>query len=466
MKFLYNKGSFMILIVMLMLIPGQSIAQEQIGGNWKGAINVMGQELIIKTQFEVADAGYNGTIDIPQQGASGIALDSIRVTGQDSVFFEFFTGSGTAAFRGVVEADSITGIFSQNDQYFPFYLARDSGITQKETGDPNELLIEHGSITIAGSLTAPEAKTAETLVILISGSGAQVRDENVMGFGVFKHLADSLVRHGIAAYRFDDRGTGKSTGNFANATLDTLVNDVDTIINHFHSNTKYGFDRIVLLGHSQGGMVATKAAVRNTAVDGVILMASPGLPLREVLRYQVRNQFTSSRLPKQLVEKEITARENLFDAIINNNETAITRAKDIYRRQFAKLQHTAGIDSAQIQQVSRQQAEALASVFNNPQIQSLYDYDPTKDLRELDIPVLALFGGRDNQVPPSKNRKPVEDALQKASSDTEIKIFSKANHLFQQAETGEVREYASLDKQFVEGFTDAVAEWIINQIKN
>jgi len=450
----------MILIVMLMLIPGQCIAQVQIGGNWKGAINIMGQELTIKTQFEEADAGYNGTIDIPQQGANGIALDSIRVTGQDSVFFEFFAGSGMAAFRGVVEADSITGIFSQNDQYFPFYLARSSGITQKETEDPNELLIEHGSITIAGSLTTPEAKTAETLVILISGSGAQERDENAMGFKVFKHLADSLARHGIAAYRFDDRGTGKSTGDFANATLDTLVNDIDAIINHFHSNTKYEFDRLVLLGHSQGGLVATKAAVTNTAVDGVILMASPGLSLRKVLRYQVRDQFASSSIPKELVEKEIQARETLFDAIKSKNNNSKIMAKDAFRRQYIALQREAGMDSARAYNMGKQQTKALTAAFSSPQMQSLYDYDPSQDLRKLNVPALALFGGRDTQVPPSKNRKPVEEALQKSNAEAVVKIFPKANHLFQEAETGEVREYASLEKQFIDGFTEAVAEWI------
>lgn len=480
---LRNLQRAVLLVALLIIQAPVLIAQEKLTGDWEGNIDVMGNQLHIITHFSETNTGPEGTIDIPQQGASGLALQDIAVSKDDSVLFAFFAGTGLAKFRGVFQGDSsITGTFIQNGRNFPFKLQKqptnkkseqqsqsDSTESEQQANKnkpyhQEELIIKKDSISIAGTLTWPKNKQSNHLVVMISGSGAQDRDETmkpVSNFKPFALLADSLTMNGVATFRYDDRGVGQSTGNFSDATLDILASDVKAIIERLKNHPDHSFSEIILLGHSQGGVVAGKVAAEYPDVDKLILMASSGLSLQEVLRYQVRQQFQKAGIDSEMIEKEINAREKLIEAVVKDQN--IKQAKKEYRKIFESIQISAGGDSMQASNIAQKQVSALPKTFRSPQMQSLLFYDPTTDLRHIDIPVLVLFGGKDTQVPVKTNREPIKRALQSAGVDYKIKVFKNANHPFQPAQTGTVQEYSTLEHKFVDEFTLTISDWIKSQ---
>ena len=460
-------------LILLIGIFTQPIAAQNnaLSGKWEGQITVQGQQLKINTSFNQESGSYSGTIDIPQQMAMGLPLKNIEITQTDSVFFEFEAGPGSiASFKGMIKDDSRSeGTFHQRGMQLPFELERVQQNKPQPENEPErapaynseEMVIKNDSIAIGGTLTWPQNMQANQLVIMISGSGAQDRDESLPGvtsFRPFAELADSLTARGIATFRYDDRGVGQSTGNFADATLGMLASDVEAIINEFTNSSGQQFDEIVLLGHSQGGVVAGKVAAQSPAVDKLILMASTGVPLKELLRFQIEQAFAPANVDSALVEKEITARENLMQAIANGEN--LEQAQETYRQRFIDIQIAAGMNPDQAEAVANRQVMQLTATFETPQMQSLLFYDPTQDLQQLDIPVLVLFGGKDSQVPAEMNRPPIEQALNQADAPHRIEVLEDANHLFQRAETGQVQEYANLESQFINSFIPLLDEWI------
>ena len=455
-------------ILFLAFSASTLFAQNSLEGDWEGHISIMGQRLKIVTHFTKTASGFEGTIDIPQQGAAGIPLQNITVLDKDSVSFAFFAGTGMAGFRGSFRSDTlISGEFRQSGQVFPFELNRQTTPLQAERPTAKqkpyrqeELIIRNDSISIGGTLTLPGDASTGPLVIMISGSGAQDRDATIRPISDFKPfalLADSLTRNGLATFRYDDRGVGESTGNFARATLQVLVSDLKAVVDEF-SGGEHPFGEIILLGHSQGGVVAAKAASEHPAVDKLILMASTALPLKDILRYQAGRQYEKAGIDSSLIEKELMGRERLMTAIRENDQ--IAKAREQYRQIFEKIQMEAGVDSTQAAQIATRQSEQLTEVFKMPQLRSLLFYDPARDLKKLKVPVLALFGGKDTQVPVRKNRRPMENALQQAGVSYRVETFENANHLFQKATTGEVNEYGRLGNQFVDGFIATITSWI------
>lgn len=439
-------------------------AQTSISGDWEGAINIQGQQLKVVFHIEGESGNYSGTLDIPQQGATGLNLTRTEQKA-DSVFFTFFTGQGNGDFEGILESDSlIKGIYKQSTAAFPFEVEkqRSSEESEKIIGEGKELIIASGAVEIGGTLVTPESPENSPLVIMISGSGAQDRNSDIFGFKIFAEIAEYLKKQGISSFRYDDRQIGRSTGSFSDATLEMLAGDVNAIIDHLKEFEGESFSEIILIGHSQGGVVAGKVANENGEVDKLILMASTGVSLKEVLHFQVEQAYGEGVHSEQAVEKEIRLREELMVAIRDNGdvETAKQNYVEQYRGMIESLPESQKAGIRDINTFVNQQVDQLVAVYGSPQVKSLLFYDPAKDLAELDIPVLVLFGGKDTQVTEELNRKPIERALEKAEVSHEVELFPDANHLFQRAETGQVAEYALLEKEFADGFLKKITEWI------
>jgi hypothetical protein len=464
------KNFFLSLLLCTLSIPATAQQSAILLGDWDGSITVQGTALPITTHF-MGDDSLRGTIDI--QGAT-LPLQKISLNEQDSVFFEFATALNVAKFKGELRSDSIiNGQYHQAGQQFPFALKRmkqqakkpDPSVMAAKNYNHKEMVIKNDSIDIGGTLTWPKHEEATQLVIIISGSGAQDRDgtiKPITDFQPYSILADSLTANGIATFRYDDRGVGQSTGNFSNATLDILASDVNAIIAEFTDDEGPEFGKIILLGHSQGGIVGGKVAAKNTKVDKLILMASPSIRLDKILHYQLKESFLRSGFNEAEVSDALSAFGNVLKAIHEQKE--IKTARKSYKEQFIgmfrSLPEQAKANITSLDSTASAQGNTLLEQFTTPQMQSLMFYELTNDLQGLTVPVLVLFGGKDTQVTVEMNKEPIKKALESGNAKHQTEIFTAANHLFQKAKTGQVQEYGSLGNKFIDGFTSTIADWI------
>ena len=326
-----------------------------------------------------------------------------------------------------------------------------------------EIIIPNGELQIGGTLELPEAhEKGNPLVILITGSGAQDRDETAFGFKPFQQIAAHLTENGIASFRYDDREIGESTGDFAASTLTDLSDDVKVIMDYFQFRSDELFDEFILLGHSQGGVVSVKAASNDDRVTGVILMASTTVPLKDVINEQVT-----------LIQKAMGKSEEDISFILNFQTMAYEASRkndgwDELKVEYQKLieREVANLPAAQRQYIvdveafANQQFNTAVTPLRAPQMRSLLHYDPATDIDGLEIPILALFGGKDTQVTPSQNETVLVEICENDLMDCTIENFAEANHLFQKANSGFMNEYAMLPKEFIDGFLNTISDWV------
>jgi hypothetical protein len=384
----------------------------------------------------------------------------------DSVTFVFTAGQTTGTFIGrVASPNIIEGSYSQGGPTLPFYAKR-SGELKDVASAENEsnIVIELEDVQVGGTLTMPDELKSPYLVIMSSGSGPQDRDETLFGFKVFDVIAQHLASQGIASFRYDDRGINESSGDFVNSTIDDLSSDVEGIMNYFTESDEYDFNEFTLFGHSQGGLIAGKVAASNDKVKQVILMASPTALLADVVIYQSLLSYEPYNLDSVLVFNEVEARDELMRALYKNEgaDSALQKYKSAYAALLNSLPDGSKPGPDDFEQAVDNQAELLRINYGLPSLSSFLYYDPTQDLSKLDIPVLALYGGKDTQVTTTQNQGLMEVALFKLGDKKEVVVFDDANHLFQKANSGLVNEYGNLEKAFVDGFLDKISEWILS----
>jgi pimeloyl-ACP methyl ester carboxylesterase len=298
---------------------------------------------------------------------------------------------------------------------------------------------------------------------MVTGSGAENRDEEIFGFKIFGQIADYLTRHGIATFRYDDRGVGESTGNLRQTKMQMLASDVQTIVHYFSKKSDIAFKTIVLLGHSEGGMIAGRAAARNPRIGKVILMSSPAFSLSKILPQQKRAIEKASGVPDSTIKKDMVFERHFLESLKSKKDSAKYRPM-LINNVVEKLENN--LSEKQKKQMGNLRARVKKNIdqqfklYESPGFHSIMYYDPTKDLKQLAIPVLALFGKKDTQVLYKPNARRMRKALKQSKADFTIKIIDHANHLYQHAKTGSVAEYSSLPKKFTAGFLPTILHWL------
>jgi pimeloyl-ACP methyl ester carboxylesterase len=442
-------------------------------GQWDGAILVLGTELPINVHFADGDT-LTATIDIPVQGAMGLPL--LRVSRDDDrVHFELMGGPGLAVFDGHLDGDSIGGTFEQSGVSGTFGLRRatDAAANPSTDDEPapyraEEVTFANGDISLAGTLTLPEGAGPHPAVVLITGSGPQNRDEEVFGMRPFRLLADHLTRSGIAVLRYDDRGVGGSTGNVQFATTADFADDVLAGVTLLTSRPDIDAARIGLMGHSEGGIVAPIAANRSTDVAFIVLLAGTAVSGAEIMVAQAKAILEANGAdPEQLAEQERIQRMTFAavraDTGWDNLRAEIERQIQRNIENLPDEQRRAVTD---IETMMRTRADQQLIVVRTPWFRHFLDYDPATALRAVRVPVLAVFGELDLQVPPSVTLEPMRAALDDApTDDVTVEVVAGANHLFQSATTGTPTEYATLPKEFIPGFADLVSGWILDRVR-
>ena len=399
---------------MLALAATQSFGQ-QISGPWTGQLDLGAQKLTIVLHFDKDASGKDVcTMDSPDQSAKGIPA-TLNFISADSV--NIAVPSIGMTYAGKLNEGELKGTFSQMGMNLPLDM-KPGEVKHNRPQHPVEpypyqtkeiaFQNEAANAWFAGTLVYPEGyKEGDKVpvLIMVTGSGAENRDEEVFDHKPFLVIADYLARHGIASLRFDDRGVGKSTGSMEGATTKDFADDVLAGIEMLRGLKQ--FSKVGVLGHSEGGSVAFMLGAKQK-VDFIISMAGVGAKGDTALTAQANRTYELMGVPMQVNVAQ-------------------------YRAQVAQL--------------------------NSPWLNYFLDYDPIPDIQGTRCPVFAINGDKDVQVVSSLNLKGIEKALSKNKKNL-VKEYPGLNHLFQHCTTGLPTEYAGIEETISEEVLGDIATWI------
>jgi fermentation-respiration switch protein FrsA (DUF1100 family) len=315
-----------------------------------------------------------------------------------------------------------------------------------------EVVYENAGITLAGTLTLPDSGAPFPAVLLISGSGAQDRDETMFGHRPFLVLADNLTRRGIAVLRVDDRGVGGSTGDLSQATSEDLADDVLAGVEYLKTREEINPQQIGLIGHSEGGIIAPIVAVQSPDVAFIVMMAGTGLPGEDILYTQGALIARANGVSEEEIAQNRVLQERLFAVLKQEQNDTVAEEK---LREI--------LDETELSEENKQ---TQIQTMLTPWFRYFLTYDPAPTLMNVQIPVLAINGEKDLQVPPKENLQAIEEALEAGGNqDYTIKELPGLNHLFQTAQTGLPSEYAKIEETMSPSALTVIGDWIVHQIE-
>lgn len=410
------KVAFTFISAILLAITADIKAQTP-DGQWSGDL-VLGQGKNLPLVLNIG-TGSDGkpccTLDSPMQGAEGIKTE-VNVLTADSI--NITVPDIAATYAGRVTKNVITGRFTQMGMPFKLDLKR-GGVMMNRPQTPQppldyttqEVSFENkaAGAVLSGTLTWPEGydgKKPVPVVIMVSGSGMQNRDEEVFGHKPFLVLADRLARNGIASLRYDDRGTGKSTGDASKATTSDFMKDAAAGLELLRSMDGK-FSRVGVIGHSEGGLIAFMLAA-DGMTDFIVSLAGTGVKGDTIIAGQSN------------------------DALRRTGRPANVTATDI-----------------------RKQAETGGNAW----LRYFVDYDPADVIASTTCPVMALNGTMDTQVRPRLNLDRIKSLLPHNAKNS-IKEYDGLNHLFQHCTTGFADEYGTIEETMSEDVMKDIAGWI------
>jgi hypothetical protein len=315
-------------------------------------------------------------------------------------------------------------------------------------------------VRLAGTLTLPQGQGPYPAVVLVSGSGPQDRDETLLGHKPFLVLSDHLTRNGIAVLRLDDRGTGRSTGSFAASTSEDFARDAAAALRWLRARPEVRDDAVGIVGHSEGGMIGPMVAARYPDdVNFLVLLAGPGMPSADLLMLQGALISRAGGEPEAEVQRTLTLQRALFGAIAQTADSTALHAR--LREISARFQASLPAEERALPAYSDATMEATLGTLVSPWYRWFIRYDPAPALRATRVPVLALNGSKDLQVPADENLGGIARALRAAGNrDVTTEALPGLNHLFQTATTGAPSEYAQIEETIAPVVLERVTAWI------
>lgn len=422
-------------LIFLLLCFASIVAKAQSGdakGAWTGKLNVYGTELTLVFHLD----SVNCTLDSPDQGIKGIpaklehTATGIKVT----------IASINASYEGVNMGESIMGTFKQHGQSFPLTL-KPGTVKRNRPQTPvgpypyqtQEVSFSNGSAVLKGTLVLPENHTQDTPVLLmVTGSGLQNRDEEIFEHKPFAVIADALARQGIATLRYDDRGFGGSTGDLVNVTTEDLKNDALAGVELLRKQ----FKRVGILGHSEGGTIGLMLAAEGK-VDFVVSLAGGVVSFEKTLLDQNRWTLQQAGYSQDVTDRYCTALESLFDELKAGGNPEPTN-------------HGLPAELEQNLQIAKAQS-------STPYMRYFLGLDLTDRLGRITCPVLALNGTKDRQVNGEENLNALRNGL---AGQKEIRVIEGVNHLFQHCNTGNPSEYKDIEETFAPEALEIIVTWM------
>jgi uncharacterized protein len=469
-----KKTHFLLPLLIIIMITNSLSAQNVIDmnmvqGSWLGKISTNGIDLRLIFNLKLNDKdSLIATADSPDQGAKNIPLGRV-ILEDKKLTIKAPTLMGE--YKGTITSDStIIGTWTQRGTTFEVNLKKlKAAFTLNRPQEPKPpypytsedvtFTNDKFNIKLAGTLTIPTGTGPFKAVILITGSGAQNRNEELMGHKPFLVIADYLSRHGIAVLRYDDRGVGGSQGNYSEATSADLATDVEAAFNFLKTNPKINQKEIGLMGHSEGGLIAPIVASSNNGIGFIVSLAGPGVTGQQIIIRQSQDISRLSGEKENLIKENTETNKKLY-AILRkekDNKKAETKILALYKEILEK---------------KRTSKEEIEKKVNNLKMSfgsSTYTWfryfittDPAVFWKKVQCPVLALNGEKDLQVAEHENLPAIEKAL-KSGGNNKVKIIKLPglNHLFQHCKTGLPTEYGSIEETFSPDALKIISDWIL-----
>ena len=422
------------MILALMAVAAVTLKAQT--GAWTGKLKVSGVELALI--FNIGEE--SATLDVPDEGAKDIPVEVSR----DAVGgITLNVPAINASFKGLWAGKVIAGTFTQHGMSFPMTLTPGAPVVRRPQTPvgpfpyaTEEVSFTNGDAVLKGTLTLPDNCDRKTpVLIMVTGSGLQNRDEELFGHKPFAVIADAFARAGIATLRYDDRGFGESTGDVVLCTTEDLKNDALAGVKLLRDR----FERVGVIGHSEGGTIALMLAGERQ-VDFAVSLAGMIVSGAETLLAQNRRAFESAGLPESEVEA--------FARLLSDTFTAIrTRAP------------LPSADNYDITDALRKNYAAALPSFRTPYMEFFLGLDLSASLSGITCPVMALNGTKDTQVQCDRNIAALEAGLP-SNSRSVIRAEDGLNHLFQHCVTGEVSEYKSIEETFSPEVLSEMIAWI------
>lgn len=444
-------------------VPGE----YDFDGQWMGTVEIQGIKL--RVVFHVSRIGneYASAMDSPDQGAKGTPVRVTRVNGHE-IMLEIPAIS--FIYRGEADREGkIMGRLTQFGVEYTLNLERQNEIVKldrpQEPKAPfpyriEEVVFENeaDSVMLAGTLTLPEGKDNFPVAVMISGSGPQNRNEEMLGHKPFWVIADYLARRGIGVLRFDDRGVGKSTGVFAKATSLDFARDAASAVRYLKEKRK--FREIGLIGHSEGGMIAPLVASESKDVKFIVLLAGTGIRGDQVLLTQQAAIHREAGIADSVVQEIEHWHRGIYDMILASSSVDEVRdSVSTYFRNLLEAASPGAFGGMKSEDIIRARVDQLL----HPWMYFFMRYDPVPALKKVKCPVLALNGDKDLQVLPEINLDGIRRGLVAAKNrNVTIKVLPGLNHLFQECESGAPALYGSISQTFSPVALKEIGDWIEN----
>ena len=466
----------LIILLIFSLFMYSSGEGKDIEGIWLGTLKIQTTEFRLVFHIVLTDQGtYEGTMDSPDQGAKGLKLDIVQF--QDNTLTIELKKAMIRYEANLIEGGEIfSGRFKQGGYDLPLEMKRVEEVPKvvrpQDPKKPYPYLEEEVSflnpdaeIKLAGTLTLPEQGGPFPAVVLISGSGAQDRNEEIMNHRPFLVLADFLTKTGIAVLRVDDRGVGGSTGDVESSTTEEFALDVLSAVDFLKNRKEVDSKKIGLIGHSEGGLIAPIVASKTEDVAFIVLMAGTGLTGEEIIYLQSRLIAEASGVREEDIEQNHDVTRKIFTVVKADESDDIIKNKlrkmllDEFDAKTEDERKAIGDPEAPIEAQVRQVTSRWFRFF--------LTYDPTTHLKMVKCPVLAINGEKDLQVPPKENLAAIDKALKEAgNTDVTIKELKGLNHLFQRASTGTPAEYAKISETINPEVLTLISSWILDTLDN
>jgi pimeloyl-ACP methyl ester carboxylesterase len=468
-----KRTALFILILIVLAGFNQIQAQDKIDkssitGSWLGKLEL--GAISLRVIFNLSVTGndtLSATLDSPDQGAKNIKVGPVTLEGND---IRIMAALLLAEYTGTFKNDTlIEGTFKQAGKTMPLNLNKlKKSFTFNRPQKPKSpfpylsedvtFKNDKADFNLAGTLTVPEGGGPFPAVVMITGSGSQNRNEEIMGHEPFLVIADYLTRNGIAVLRCDDRGVGQSQGTPLNATSADFATDVEAMFNYLRTRKEIDPKRVGLVGHSEGGLIAPIVAANNPEVAFVVSLAGTGVPGEMILNRQNKDISLASGVEAKEVKESISVNKKLFAVLKkeSDNTKAETRIAEVYKKALTRAKKS----PEDIDKALKQLNASLSPVSYN-WFRYFISTDPAVFWQKVKCPVLALNGEKDMQVAADVNLPAIEKAL-KSGGNNRVKTVKlpDLNHLFQHCTTGLPAEYGEIEETISPEVLKIMADWI------